>query len=216
MLGRTPGSAIVVWSYLCPKIVTKMIVPDIEAAQAYLNSGPAEHLADRIIQGMPWFCDQVGIDFHNWSRDILAATGFPKASVLCLVGSAANGFSLSPEKAGAPFRMLQPDIKPSDLDFCLVDPSLFVQAWNSMIREDHLVGLHLRNDSVRGRVYWGRIEQNEIPRDQRAIMRKLIDAIRRTPEYRGYPASIRLYRRHEDLQGYTVWCLAKLKKAIEQ
>ena len=193
-----------------------MIEPNFEAAKTYLGSGTVEHLAEQILRGAPWFCEQVGVDFLQWSRDILTAKDFPGTAALHLVGSAANGFSLAPEKAGAPFRMLQMGEKPSDLDFCLVDQQLFMQAWDSIVREDQVLHLNGRFDAVRIRVYWGRIEQSQVPQVQRARLRTLIDTIRRTPEYRGYSASIRVYRRRQDLLGYTLWCLAKLKRAIGQ
>lgn len=196
--------------------MTQIIVPKPEVAQAYLNSGNAEQLANQILRRAPWYSNQVGLDFVSWSRDLLAVQGFSNTAVLHLVGSAANGFSLSPEKPGSPFRMLPTDDNPSDLDFCLVDQKLFSQMWNSMVKEDHLLGAHLTPDPVRIRVYWGRIEQYAAPQRERARLRYLSDAIRRTPEFRGYKASIRVYRRRRDLKGYTLSCLARLRKAIGQ
>jgi len=197
-------------------MTAKLISPNTDVAQAYLRSASPERLATQILQRAPWFYDQIESDFLKWSRNLLARQDFPATAVLHLVGSAANGFSLSPEKPGAPFRKLPYHDHPSDLDFCLVDNKLFMQIWNSMVKEDHLLGPQRRQDLIRVRVYWGRIEQYVIPPSKAARVRRLADAIRRTPECRGYRTSIRVYRRRKDLKGYTLSCLAKLKKAIER
>ncbi len=166
--------------------------------------------------GNPWLCDQLGVDWREWSRTLLDGHGYTDAT-LHLVGSAATGFSLSPEKAGRPFRRLGGVGAPSDLDIALIDGDLFRSCWNEMVSWERSSGgasYLLGHD--RERVYWGRIDDHRVQNRSavRIKVRMLIDACRRSSEFRGYPASLRVYRRQEDLVHYVVRGLQALGRTV--
>ncbi|MCP5058186.1 MAG: hypothetical protein GY937_15890 [bacterium] len=169
-------------------------------------------LADRIVSSEPWISSRLGLTFGTWSRGLLSGCGFPRRSRLHVVGSAATGVSMHPEKAGRAFREFGGPGRASDLDLALVDARLFESAWNDLVGHDR------QGDRIdirtRGNVYWGRIEQKSIPARTEASrdLRQLVNAIRRSKEFRGYPVSIRLYRRQIDLREYLVWSISALRR----
>lgn len=193
-----------------------LIQPDLPIARGYVASGDEIQLAKRLLADNPWFFEKRSIIFHDWSQALLSTMDFTNSACLFLVGSGATGFSLAPEKAGAHFRGLTTKPKPSDLDFALVDPQFFAVSWNSMIAEDTIYGSLRRHDDIRIRIYWGRIEQDVVPSKHRSRLRKLVDAIRRDSACRGFPTTVRVYRRREDLLGYSRWCLRQLRKAVRE
>jgi hypothetical protein len=180
--------------------------------RTFLASGPVQVLATNLLDQNPWLCEQLGFSFVEWSVRQLSDAGRPRAA-LFLVGSAAVGFSLSPTKAGRAFRKLGAE-RPSDLDFALVDIELFDAAWAEMKRDDRQGRSSGIAPADREHVYWGRIAHRSIPsrtRPSRDIS-DMTNAARRSPEFRGYRASIRLYRERVDLESYTIWSLANLAK----
>ncbi len=179
-----------------------------------LADGPKQ-LADRIVNADPWLCGQLGVNWSSWSRQLLLDRGFANAS-LHLVGSAAIGCSLSPENAGRPFRFLGGLEKPSDLDIALVDTGLFQSCWDEMVRFERQAGPTYLNGSDREHVYWGRIDDYRVPHRTapRAAVRALLDACRRAQEFRGYPATLRVYRRLDDLSHYVLRGLNHLGRTI--
>lgn len=187
---------------------------DRERVVAFL-SDDSTVLARRVVHQNPWFCQQLGLDLEVWSRALLDAHGLETAT-LRLIGSAATGFSLSPEKAGRVFRKVGGVHTPSDLDMALVDETLFRTCWDEMVGLERRAGQHYLVTADREHVYWGRIDDHRIPyrARARAVVRTLIDAVRRSPEFRGYPTNIRIYRRHEDLLHYVVRCLQLLVRRI--
>ena len=191
-----------------------MIKPNLKVARTYIESAEDLILANSLVHDNPWLFDTNSIDFTKWGSNLLAHNGFGKDSSLHLVGSAATGFSLSPTKAGAQFRNVSDPPKPSDLDFALVDSEFFTNTWNDLVKEDSLLGSSIRPDAIRIRVYWGRIEQHVIPGNHRPRTRSLLDAIRRQQICRGHSASIRVYRRVDDLLGYSLWCIRQLKREL--
>jgi hypothetical protein len=183
-----------------------------EPLRSYLASQPFDALAADLLDTNPWLCGELGFIFADWSTRALASAGRPHAA-LFLMGSAALGYSLNPTKAGRAFGRLETG-RPSDLDFALVDSQLFDQAWGEMKKDDRLGHSWGITESDRQHVYWGRIAPRAIPnrtRPSREIS-GLTSAVRRSPEFRGYKASIRLYRERVDLEAYTIWSLASLAR----
>lgn len=172
-------------------------------------------LAERILTQNPWLCEQIGVHWNSWSRALLDSNGLRSAS-LHLLGSAAIGFSLSPEKAGRQFRQISGTELPSDLDLAVVDDGLFRSCWDEMVAFERLGRSTYLNESDREHVYWGRIDDYRIPSRSPAKTqaRTLIDSCRRSPEFRGYPASLRVYRRWNDLFYYVVRGLQALGRTI--
>lgn len=157
----------------------------------------------RITDDTPWLCTELNIDWRSWSKDLLASHNLNRAT-LHLIGSAALGFSLSPEKAGRPFRKTGGVETPSDLDLAIVDNALFHSCWDEMVTLERNVRTSQLSQTDREHVYWGRIDDHRVPQrtNARTTVRTLIDKFRRAPEFRGYPASLRVYRRRDDLFHY--------------
>jgi hypothetical protein len=94
---------------------------------------------------------------------------------------------------------------------------MFEHSWNAMVANELVYGSNYLVQDDRIRIYWGRVDDHRIPKGSRPRReaRKLIDALRRTKTVRGYPASLRVYRREEDLLNYLVNELRKLKREID-
>lgn len=182
-----------------------------------LAGGSPAELARRIVAGEPWLCTALGVDMAEWTREVLESAQRPLSASLYLVGSAAVGFSLSPQKAGREFRMAGLGEGPSDLDVAMVDPGLFEDSWNAMIHHEVVGGPRYLEDSHRIRVYWGRIDDRVIPRRStpRTRARQVVDAVRRSKQFRGYPASLRVYRRSDDLINYMTNGLRVLQRSLQ-
>lgn len=183
-------------------------------AREYLAHNSAV-LAKNLLEDNPWLCKQLGVEWAAWSRSLLEELGLKRAT-LHLMGSAAIGFSLSPDKPGRRFRTVGTTDGPSDLDIALVDDSFFHACWNEMLRRDRrerfASGAHEREC-----VYWGRIDDHRVPNrsPSRMQVRTLLDSCRRSPEFRGYPVSLRIYRRRDDLLGYLVSSLSALERTLQ-
>lgn len=186
-----------------------------ETVLAYLASAPVATLAAALLDQNPWLCSQLDVHFSTWSDSLLVRLKRPRAA-LFLVGSAALGFSLHPEKAGRPFRMLRQSKAPSDLDLALVDLDLFDCAWREAKKTDRLGNSLGVRPVDRKNVYWGRMEPRILPKRTRpsVALLEIRDSIRRSAEFRGYPASIRLYRERSDLESYTAWSLTNLARGL--
>jgi hypothetical protein len=87
----------------------------------------SEFVDREILDRRPWIfaSDET---FTEWRDGLARELNIPPDGI-SIVGSAATGFSLSPLKAGRPFRV-QPDVAGmrSDVDIALVAPDLFTQA----------------------------------------------------------------------------------------
>ena len=191
-----------------------MIRPDNARVKSFIASANVRDLAKSMLLSNPWYFDRIGVDFGKWSMSIRTKCGFTGPSSLALVGSGATGFSLHPEKAGTPFRDRNDKDGASDLDIALIDPAVFIAAWDSLLKEDAMRTGRRIADEIRIRVYWGRIEQDVLPAKLRPRIRKLASAISRDSNCNGHSVTIRLYRRREDLMGYTTWSLGQLKRDV--
>ncbi|KXK01436.1 MAG: hypothetical protein UZ17_ACD001001659 [Acidobacteria bacterium OLB17] len=191
-----------------------MISPDHCVIRDFLRSGDDNELANNLLNDDPWLFHRKKVDFGEWAKAVLTDNGIAQPASLKLLGSAATGFSLAPEKAGAPFRDVAPGVHASDLDLAIVSEAMYLRVWNDLVSEDSVLGARNRSDTIRVRVYWGRIDQAALPRSQRANIRKIVDSVQRHAICRGHEASIRLYRRHEDLLAYSKWCLRQLRKVV--
>lgn len=185
--------------------------------EAFLATTPTPRaLAERLVSSNPWLCDELGFDLAAWARPLLDAQGLPHAT-LHLMGSAATGFSLRACQAGRPFRQTDHTEGPSDLDLGVVDETLFDSCWDAMLQEERGVD-HYLEVCERARVYWGRIDDHRLPDRSsiRANLRELQNAVRRSRQFRDYPASVRVYRQLDDLIGYTQNSLRALARSISK
>ena len=160
---------------------------------AFLTESPRT-LAERLITSNPWLCDQIDVDFTAWAKPLLRDHGLPGAT-LYLLGSAATGFSLRAEQPGRSFKRVGGTKRPSDLDLGIVDEELFDSCWNKMIQWERGINCYLGNFD-RAHVYWGRIDRHKLPERTylRITLLGLQNAVTSSREFRGYPASIRVYR----------------------
>lgn len=179
--------------------------------RAFLQGSPRA-LAECLLTTNPWLCDQVEIDFAAWAKPLLRDHDLPSAA-LYLLGSAATGFSLKAEQPGRPFKRIGGTRSPSDLDLGMVDEALFDSCWNEMTREERGI-CHYLEDWDRIHVYWGIIDDYKLPARAKLkiTLRNLQNAITSSPEFRGYPASIRVYRTHDDLIGYLESSIQRLRR----
>ncbi len=173
-------------------------------------------LAERLVASNPWLCEQIGVDFAEWAKPVLRDHGLPGAT-LHLVGSAATGFSLRAEQAGRSFRKVGGIKRPSDLDLGIVDEKLFDSCWTKMIQWERGINCYLEVLD-RAHVYWGRIDRGKLP--ERAYLRiallDLQNAVTRSREFWGYPASLRVYRHRHDLIGYLEYSIQVLMRSVSK
>jgi len=175
-----------------------------------------QEVARDMVNGNPWLCQQVNVEWASWSSEFLKSRGMARAG-LFLVGSAAFGFSLDPEKAGRPFRRIGGMSRPSDLDLAVTDERLFKECWQDLVADERGMPVPRRDSRHRAGVYWGRIDGWGLPgrAGSNAQVRALLDAVRRSKEFRGYRVSLRIYRRQEDLHHYLVHMLNALEREIQ-
>lgn len=193
---------------------------DISALRAELNATSAErYVASKILGIVPWiFADDKGA-FNSWGERLNRELGMEGASVF-VVGSAATGFSLSPQKPGRAFRVLSlTSSERSDIDLAIASEELFVAAWNTVLnieRNSRTSKPEDYNEKMREGIYWGHVSEKVIPRGTE-VSRRLIAlkamCTRESP-FMGYSVSSRLYRRRVDLNGYQVWSIRKLRAAL--
>ena len=186
-----------------------------ERIQAFLTETP-KTLAEHLVTSNPWLCEEIGVDFAVWAKPMLRAHHLSSAT-LYLVGSAATGFSLRAEQAGRSFRKVGGIKRPSDLDLGIVDEELFDSCWNKMIQWERGINCYLEALD-RAHVYWGRIDRHKLPERAylRITLRDLQNAVTRSREFRGYPASVRVYRHRDDLLGYLEYSIQVLMRSISK
>lgn len=166
----------------------------------------------------PWIFD-ADEAYHAWRRSVAGALSI-EPSAVCIVGSAATGFSLSPRKAGRPFlRAHSLNAVASDIDIALVDPNLFAMAWDTIVRFDRelrLRGTDEGRNRIRMNVYWGLVGQQTLPQNTEPARRLLtaMSVAGRQPPLRGYRLQSRLYRRIEDLRAYHIKSLRQLRAQL--
>jgi hypothetical protein len=155
----------------------------------------------------------------SWRTRIASAVGLP-ASALHIVGSAATGYCLRHEEPGREFRSVAVHgAAASDIDIAVVDEQLFGDCWSTLVLHDHdrLLGrTPSKRSQIRENVYWGYVNQWVLPRGTAPVRR--ISAIKaecsRQPSTRGYRASVRIYRREDDMRMYLVNSIRKLRHAL--
>lgn len=181
--------------------------------RAFLTE-PPRTLAKRLVTSNPWLCEEIGLNFDAWAKPVLKAQGLSGAT-LYLVGSAATGFSLRAEYPGRLFRKVGDTEGPSDLDLGVVDKKLFESCWRKMVESERGINSYL-DVRDRAHVYWGRIDGHKLPyrAHLRITLRELQNAVRRSREFRGYPATVRIYRHLDDLIGYIEYSIRVLARSI--
>src|SRR5262249_55934440 len=93
-----------------------------------------EFVDTEIINRRPWIF--TSDDEHaSWSGAVAAALQLDKDRIH-IVGSAATGYSLSPYKAGRPFKKVGSGVLASDIDLAITSAELFEDAWNTIIAFD--------------------------------------------------------------------------------
>ncbi len=181
----------------------------------YLRSRSTEEIVDRLVSDVPWFFRRDPDAYEDW-RQALAQDMPYSPSDVHIVGSAATGFSLNPEKPGRLFKEASHPRGPSDFDVAVVCSSLFVQAWELIVAYDRLgklgFSIDIRALTRRG-VYWGHINPRTIPLGTTpSRLFRAISAIgSRHPRTKGHPVRIRIYRQRGDLRGYQVNSLNGLR-----
>lgn len=188
----------------------------VEELMGVLDAQTESEFVDRQLLGRrPWI---FGDDepFDAWRALVSQVLGIMPDNIR-IVGSAATGYSLSPLKPGRPFRESSTlGDAPSDIDIALIDPGLFMAAWNEIVRRDRthsLRGTDDTRDKIRLDIYHGLIGQQVLPRNTEPA-RMLLTAIStagRSPPLRAYRIRSRLYRRMEDLRAYHVNSLRQLR-----
>jgi hypothetical protein len=183
-----------------------------------------------IVEGVPWIFGGDEALYALWRSEAAAAAGVG-ADAVYLVGSAAVGYSLSPHKAGRPFKpVLSGERYPSDIDIAIVDPTLFESAWNAIVHSDrrrtlgqlisdlgHRGSLTDAMSKVRLDIYHGAVtDSHTAPGSETgARIRALFAATTRRSPFRGHRTGARLYRRRDDLLAYHEQSLRQLLKSMQ-
>jgi hypothetical protein len=177
-----------------------------------------EFVDHHIFNRRPWIFSS-GHEYDIWCHSVAAALGV-QINGICIVGSAATGYSLSPFKAGRAFRAQGSQEMASDIDVAFTSATLFEEAWNTIVALDRRRGLRMSKDErtkLRIDVYWGAVAQRSIPSNTDLARRVLtaVAAATRIPPIRGYILRSRIYRRIEDLRAYHVDSLRQLRTELE-
>lgn len=184
--------------------------PNHKKVRDFLAGRTASAVADDLLDRNPWICEEEGVAFGPIGSRIVERLPDPNARAFVL-GSASVGFSLSPLKAGASFRRSDGPDRPSDIDVAIVCNSTFLEIWREMLLEDFRSAGGVRTEA-RQNIYYGRSDQRDVPR-RSAVAAEILSLrgeVRRHPVFASYPASIRMYRRVEDLKSYLCWSIRKL------
>jgi len=192
----------------------------ISELRSVLNSVSIERFVETQILGIvPWIFEDDHNAYARWRNRIALEAGV-EPNCLYVVGSAATGFSLSPQKAGRMFRTLSVSgADRSDIDVAVASEDLFLRAWNSILlidRGSRPSGLQGFRGKIRENVYWGHISEKAIPRNTSPSrqIRSMKTACTRESPFLGYSVSLRVYRRDVDLRGYQVWSVRKLRSTL--
>lgn len=100
--------------------------------RAALNScGDGEFVDREVLGRCPWIFETVET-YRAWQASVASEVAVGSEDV-CIVGSAATGYSLSPLKPGRAFRRLSASgEQTSDIDIALIAPNLFMVAWEAV------------------------------------------------------------------------------------
>lgn len=174
-------------------------------------------VADKaVLNRRPWMFGTDN-DYDTWKAFIKTVLGDATVEIK-IVGSAATGFSLHPDKAGRPFRALGGPEKSSDIDIAIVDARLFKVAWDAVVEADRLISFGGSEDAKRMRrnVYNGFLASRWVPDRTSAAqwLLRIEAAINRAPPFRGYPLRFRAYRRLVDLYAYHTLSLRQLHSTL--
>lgn len=194
-------------------------------------SSLSKFVESTLLSGVPWIFRGDPSGFASW-RQACADAGNVLPENVFIVGSAATGFSLSPIKAGRPFRPVSRAGPPSDIDLAIVDEGLFMSSWNYLVKLDRgyslakTLGLSLYHAAaqddpltrVRINVYWGRVSHAHAlaGTDFSRRLRSLFVATTRRAPFLGHQAIARVYRRYDDLLGYHVSSIRSLRRSLQQ
>ena len=155
-----------------------------------------------------------------------------KASQVVLVGSGAVGFSVAPHKFPKVFH------SESDLDFAVISPSLFDEAWSALLQWGHPIRLRVPLverewfEARQSNIFWGwldpaRLKYKSVNRP--ALLREIRDMSTRwfdtfqglglsfpDSEVSRRSVSARLYRSEEHLAQYQIEGLHRLQYALKE
>jgi hypothetical protein len=165
-----------------------------------------DFVEDQLLSRVPWIFSADPDAFSRWRQTAAPEAGLEPEAVF-LVGSAATGYSLSPRKAGRPFRPIGPSAAASDIDMAIVDATMFEAVWNNIVGNDRKRALRRAGDYIarmRLDVYWGTISHSDaLPgTDSAGRIRLLFAATTRQEPFVGHRVHARVYRRREDLVAY--------------
>lgn len=182
---------------------------------SYLADKSLDAIVDTLLTGEPWFFSENKTNYVEWSSRIQKTAKLNSDARLVLVGSGALGFSLAPTKIGSSFRHQGHQDGASDLDFCLIDQALFLEAWDCIV--DSVMTYRLKADQELHKcVFWGRLDSWRMQGQMKARLRMVADTIRRSRECRQHKVSLRIYRREQDVRGYTLAGLRQTKRELGQ
>lgn len=177
-----------------------------------------DELVAEILDRRPWIfaADQ---EHDLWSSSVAAVLQIGKEDIR-IVGSAATGYSLSPYKAGRPFRAIAAGKQASDIDIAIISKEIFEEAWNTIVGVDRKKRLRLSEadrDKMRTDVYWGLVGHRSLPANT-GVTRRILIAMAvagKSPPVRGQKIRCRIYRRCDDLRAYHTVSLQQLRLELD-
>jgi hypothetical protein len=184
-----------------------------------LDGRTNDEFVDReILSRRPWIFGS-DEEYTAWCAAVSGALEI-QGQYIRIVGSAATGYSLSPLKAGRPFRRLD-EGRASDIDVAFMNDELFEDAWNTIVAFDRQrrLGWMSTDERTKTRVdiYWGVVAHKNLPINTDPARRILtaVSVATRMPPIRGHIVRCRVYRREEDLRAYHVVSLRQLRAELE-
>ena len=178
------------------------------------------HAIDWIIEhhvfnGLPFYSSNKPEVHNQMIRAISTGLNVPQSDI-CVIGSGRIGFSLSPLKFGEPFDQF------SDIDVCVVSPSLFDLSWLDILgkRRTTRATFHPRTKRnlwehrERHYVYNGWVYPESVGQALEIGQRWLttFNGLSRIAELASRSVGGRLYRTWEHARLYHHWSLEKVKQ----
>lgn len=175
---------------------------------------PHRFVSDRVLEPVPFIFSGNSSVYMEWRHDLGAALGVdPRA--IAVVGSAAVGLSLNPNKRLAPFR------DDSDVDVAVISVHHFESAWTWLRQlgaSIHSLPAPARRSVVEHRerlVYWATIATDKLI-GHMPIGKTWVPALatigKKTPPS-SRVVNVRLYRDFEALRAYQVEGVTALRQA---
>jgi hypothetical protein len=168
----------------------------------------SELIKEHLLGGLPFVFRDNEAAYRNFASVLSAQFVTPREDI-CIIGSARTGFSLDPERFGAPFSGA------SDVDTIVVNAERFDKAWYELARfanRTYLLSGRERTAYQKHRdnnVFFGFIEPDGMPNvlSMATLWFRTLKAVGRIREVSAHGVNGRLYRTWEHVRAHQMYSL---------